>query len=122
MLKIIPLFLLLFIAGIVHLISPEKFLFLYPHWVPYKVFSIYLSGVFEISLAVGLLTTRYRHLSATLTALFFVFLELFHLYVAFNEIPMLGSTNPYFLWGRVLAQFVLIYWAWSLRRNSFPRK
>jgi uncharacterized membrane protein len=113
---------LLISAGIVHLVSPETFLFLLPEWLPYKYLCIYLSGVLEILLGLGLLSKKLRPKIAILTAFFFAFLEIFHLYVAIEGIPMLGSSNPYFLWGRVMAQFALIYWAWSLRSDQKPSK
>ena len=115
MISLIGMFLLLLTAGIAHLVTPNKFLFLIPGWMPLKKESIYLTGGFEIILAIGLMLSEYRSISSKTLTWYFVFLEIFHIYVAYYQIPMFRIKHPALLWGRVVAQFMLIYWAWSLR-------
>lgn len=108
---------LVFVGGL-HFFVPEKLLFLLPEWLPYKMESIYLSGVLEFILAFGLYKKNFRKIASLSTALYFIFLELFHIRVAVLGIPMLGHDEPSFLWGRVILQLPLIYWAYSLGKES----
>lgn len=121
MISVIGLAIVLTIPGVVHLISPEKFLFLLPEWMSLKIPGIILTGVLELVLAAGLLYPKTRKLSALTTAWYFVLLNFIHLYVAVNKIPMLGYDSPVVLWGRFLFQFVLIWWAMTIaRRKTLP--
>lgn len=43
------------LSGILHLISPEGFLWLMPEWLPYRLELVLISGVFELVAALGLL-------------------------------------------------------------------
>lgn len=43
------------LSGILHLISPEGFLWLMPEWLPFRLELVLISGVFELVAALGLL-------------------------------------------------------------------
>lgn len=108
-------------AGFYHLVSPEVFLVVIPSWVPFKNELILLTGVLEIILAALLLNPGSRKRSAELIAFYFLLLLPLHVYVALNDIPMAGVDHPVVLWGRVLFQFILIWWALSLRKSTAPK-
>lgn len=55
---------LFIIAGINHFISPEAYLPLIPPYLPWPEFLNILSGVLEILFGAGLLTKKYRRISA----------------------------------------------------------
>lgn len=55
---------LFILAGANHFISPEAYLPLIPPYLPYPAFLNLLSGVLEIVLGAGLMTARFRKLSA----------------------------------------------------------
>jgi uncharacterized membrane protein len=116
MFRLIFLSLILFLAGVAHLMDPFAFVNAIPLFVPYKLEIIYFTGVLEMILAVGLLWKKTRSPSALLTAGYFLFLLPIHLYVSLNVIPMFGYSDPLLLWGRTLFQFVFVYWAYSLRK------
>ena len=116
MLRLISLCLILALAGLVHFMDPYAFANSIPLFMPYKLELIYVTGALEFLLVAGLMLKRSRPLFARLTALYFVLLIPIHFYVAINSIPMFGVSDPLLLWGRTLFQFVLIWWAFSLRK------
>ena len=101
-------FTLAFIAsGIAHFLSPRLFIALIPKRVPGRPFLVYISGLLELLLAVGLWQERWRKLAAQGTlALMLLFLPL-HVVDIFREKPIAGGRK----WTavlRLIAQFGLI--------------
>ena len=101
-------FTLAFIAsGIAHFLSPRLFIALIPKRVPGRPFLVYISGLVELLLAVGLWQERWRKLAAQGTlALMLLFLPL-HVVDIFREKPIAGGRK----WTavlRLIAQFGLI--------------
>ncbi len=119
MIQVIALCIILTIPGVIHIITPEKFLFLVPEWLPLKIPGIILTGVLELVLAAGLIYRRSRRSSAIATAVYLAFLNLIHLYVAVNRIPMFGYDSNLALWGRFFLQFILIGLAVLVAKNSY---
>jgi uncharacterized membrane protein len=116
MVKVIPLSIILMSAGLIHLLDPFAFVNALPLWTPFKLEIIYVSGVFEFFLAIGLCWKKSRFQTAKITAWYFVWLVPIHLYVSIYSIPMFGISAPALLWSRTVFQAVLIWWAWSLRK------
>lgn len=116
MFRLISLCLLLVAAGIAHLMDPFAFVNAIPLFIPFKLEIIYVTGILEFILAAGLLARKLRPLFAKLTAAYFVLLIPVHIYISMNLIPMFGFSDPSVLWGRTLFQFILIWWAYSLRK------
>ena len=52
-----------FVGGIAHFTSTEFFVAIVPPWVPYPLWAVYISGVFEIILALLILWPRVRPLA-----------------------------------------------------------
>ena len=101
-------FTLAFIAsGIAHFLSPRLFISLIPKRVPGRPFLVYISGLVELLLAVGLWQERWRKRAAQGTlGLMLLFLPL-HVVDAFREKPIAGGRK----WTavlRLIAQFGLI--------------
>lgn len=86
-----------------------------PPYIPWHLEIVYITGVIEIVLAVGIYLKKYRYRAAKICALYFIAIMPAHIHVAINAIEMFGINNPYVLWGRTLFQFVFITWAWKLR-------
>jgi len=63
---------LLLTSGLLHSVNPEPFLAQVPAFLPFALAIVYLSGVIEILLGVGLLVPRWRRRAAYATAAFFV--------------------------------------------------
>ncbi|MFM8927656.1 MAG: hypothetical protein ACKOFA_05585 [Rhodoluna sp.] len=47
-----------FSSGVLHLVNPSAFMWLMPPWLPEPIFLIYLSGVFELVAALGLILKK----------------------------------------------------------------
>ncbi len=119
MLKKYILSFLLFTAGLIHLIAPQVFLSAIPSQIPFPVEIIYLTGLFEIFLALGLLLRKTQNVSAQAAALYFIILIPIHVYVAANGIEIFGISNKILLWLRTLFQLVFIFWALSLQTSGW---
>ncbi len=116
--KLWGLILILTIAGVIHLASPQTFLIVFPDFIPLKIPIIIVTGILEILLVIGLALPEYRNTSAILTACYFFAIWPVHIYMAIGNIPLGTLDSPGALWGRVLLQILLIYWAYSLRRPT----
>ncbi|MFZ1398748.1 MAG: hypothetical protein WAS33_17710 [Candidatus Promineifilaceae bacterium] len=94
-------------SGIAHFLTPRIFVLLIPKGVPGRPFLVYLSGLVELILAVGLWQARWRKLAAQGTlGLMLLFLPL-HVVDIFREKPVAGGRR----WTavlRLIAQFGLI--------------
>lgn len=112
----------IFIAGIVHLVSPDKFLPAIPPFLPYALLIVYITGVFEILMSITLIIPKTQDLTARILALYFLLLLPVHIYVAYYGIEMFGVDSKLLLWGRTLFQFVFYYWAISLQKESWVIK
>ncbi len=60
------------IAGFAHLTSPNGFLAVTPDWVPFPRETIFVTGLYEIAGAIGLLTSRLRRAAGAMLALYAV--------------------------------------------------
>ena len=97
------------ILGIVHFTNTRFYRPLMPKFLPAHDLLIYLSGVAEILLGIGILFPQTRVLSLWgLIAMLIVFL-IVHVNMLF---PAKGlGISPWILWLRIPIQFLLIYWA-----------
>ncbi|MFY7994322.1 MAG: DUF2071 domain-containing protein [Bacteriovoracaceae bacterium] len=119
MIKLFSLSFILFVAGLVHLIRPEVFLPAIPLFISFPYEVIYLTGILEIILAVGLIRKKTQDMSAKIVALYFFILVPVHIYVALMNIEIFGIQSPALLWGRTFFQFVFIFWALSLQTKGW---
>ncbi|MCC6606036.1 MAG: DoxX family membrane protein [Anaerolineae bacterium] len=106
-------------SGIAHFLSPRIFVSLIPRGVPGRPFLVYLSGLVELLLAVGLWQERWRKLAAQGTlGLMLLFLPL-HVVDVFREKPIAGGRR----WTavlRLIAQFGLIGLAQKMTTEEHP--
>lgn len=100
-----------------HFLSPRLFVSLIPKMVPERPFLVYLSGLVELLLAVGLWQERWRKLAAQGTlGLMLLFLPL-HVVDVFREKPVVGGRR----WTavlRLIAQFGLIILARKMAQDE----
>ena len=111
------LILVLFFAGLLHLLMPQLFDPAIPFTNKWAI-NVF-SGSLEIVLSLGLCIDRFKDKSARLAALWFLLLTPIHLYVCWYQIPMFGFSNPFLLWGRTLLQPLLYFWALSLQSKGW---
>ena len=97
------------ILGIVHFTNTSFYRPLMPKFLPAHDLLIYLSGVAEILLGVGILFSQTRAFALWgLIAMLMVFL-IVHINML---LPNNGlGISPWILWLRITIQFLLIYWA-----------
>ncbi len=102
-------------AGINHFINPRFYLSIMPKFFPAQNALNKVSGVVEIILAFGLLFASTRQISAYLIIAMLILFFAVHIPHLFQP-PKMVEGKEWFLYVRVLLQFVLIYWAWSISK------
>ena len=99
--------------GVYHFANPDAYLRIIPEFVPWSLAVVYLSGLVEILLGVGVLVPSTRVMSAW--GLIVLLLVVFpaNVNVAVNDLAYVGTEPSSLLnWLRLPAQAVLIGWAW----------
>lgn len=106
------------IAGIAHFVAPGGFVQIVPPFLPAPLLLVYLSGIAEIALGLGVLHPRTRRLAAW--GLIALLLAVFpaNIYMATSGVVVTGTPlgtlepSPLVRWGRLPLQAVLLLWAW----------
>jgi uncharacterized membrane protein len=85
-----------------------------PPYLPWHAELVFLSGVAEVLIGIGLLVPRTRVLAAWGAIALLVAVYPANVYQAVNDIPMGNPPRPtgVFRWIRLPLQFVLMAWAW----------
>jgi uncharacterized membrane protein len=103
---------LLAVAGVGHFLATEEFLAQVPPWLPAPEAVVYLSGVVELVLAVGLVALpRHRVLVGWVVAGFFVVILPGNISQAVTGTEAFGLDSPTARWSRLAFQPVLVVWA-----------
>jgi uncharacterized membrane protein len=103
------------LAGIAHLIKPAVYVALVPAFLPaYAV--IYISGVLEFGIGLGIFLPRFRSIAALLLFIMMVGYLPLHIWDVFREKPAIGSHELALV--RLPIQFVLIIWAWFIYKRA----
>ncbi|MDO9381484.1 MAG: hypothetical protein Q7T86_01340 [Hyphomicrobiaceae bacterium] len=117
---------LYFVAGIIHLARPEPFLAITPDWVPYPGVVIFLSGLFELAVALALLTRRFRRAAGIAMAVYALCVWPANFKHAIDSFAMAsGDWRWWYHVPRLALQPVIVWWAlfsasvidWPLRRR-----
>jgi uncharacterized membrane protein len=104
-------------AGVTHFLSPEWFRQIVPPMLPAPLALVYLSGVAEIVVGVGVLIPQTRHYAALGTVALLVAVYPANIYMAVADV--MGSELVQ--WGRLPLQAVLVAWAlWYTETYSEP--
>lgn len=107
---------ILLIAGLLHLIIPTLFLPAMPHFLPFPILLVYLTGLIELILAGALLYRPTRKNSAIILTVYLIILLIPHIYVSYYGIEIFTISSKALLWLRTVFQIPLIFWAWALRK------
>lgn len=94
-------------AGVTHFLNPEWFLQIVPPFLPAPLALVYLSGIAEIAVGVGVLIPQTRHYAALATVALLVAVYPANIYMAVGDV--MGSELVQ--WGRLPLQAVLVAWA-----------
>ncbi|MBO0324233.1 hypothetical protein J0X14_18125 [Muricauda sp. CAU 1633] len=103
------------VAGMAHFIFPKAYLRIMPRYLPNHKLLVFLSGVAEIVLGVGLCFKETRNLSIYGIILMLIVFLLVHFYMLSGEKASAGIPK-WILVLRIPLQFGLMYWAyWYLQ-------
>ena len=110
--------LLFIVAGILHFVLDDGVVAMLPVYVPLRYTLIYLTGIAEILLAIGLLVPATRKLTAIVTVVYLIAIFPANIYSAVYDISIPGfeETDQALLYARLLAQPALIWWVWKVTR------
>jgi len=107
---------MLVFTGGAHFIYTEGMMLMLPHIVPAKEFVIYLTGIFEILAAIGLLLPKYRKSTALLLMIFLIVILPANFKGAYDHLDLTTANydgrGPAYLWFRVPLQVAFIFWIW----------
>lgn len=103
-------------GGVLHLVVPEPFFRIVPNWLP-ELAVVYVSGLAEIAIGVGVLAPRTRALAGLAFALLCASYLPLHVWDFFRPDPIFAP--PVLAATRIAVQFGLIalgLWLWRLGR------
>lgn len=98
-------------AGLMHFVKPRMYMRIMPPYLPNHRILVYLSGIAEIILGIGLCIPILKTISIYGIVLMLIVFLTVHFYML-NE-PKASAGLP--RWGliiRIPLQFALMYWAW----------
>ncbi len=104
-------------AGINHFLNADFYLKMMPPFLPWHLFLIYLSGVFEIALGVLLLIPKYTRLAAYGLIALLIAVFPANIFMAVNP-QLFSEFSPLALYLRLPLQFVLIVWAYWFTKKE----
>jgi uncharacterized membrane protein len=113
------LFIMMFIvAGILHFLLDDGFVAMVPDYIPLRYTLIYVTGVAEFLMAIGLLIPKTRKFTAVVTVIYLIAIFPANAFGAVYDIPIPGmeETNQAVLYARLLLQPVMIWWLWKVTR------
>ena len=110
--------------GIKHFTSPDWLMPIMPPYLPFHVELIYISGVFEIILGLGLIFKTTRYLAAWGLILLLIAVYPANIYLAFNADAQRELNISHFTasWLRLPLQFVFIALAYWHSKEDRPKK
>lgn len=106
------------VAGVLHFLVPDLYVQIVPPQLPFPLALVYLSGLAEIALGVGVLHPRTRRVAALGLVALLVAVFPANVYMATSGVVVegapafVGEPDPVARWGRLPLQAVLIIWAW----------
>jgi uncharacterized membrane protein len=118
-LKAVARFVLMFFMiamGVLHFVNPDFFTAIVPPYIPWPLAAVYLSGVFEIGLGLGLLAPPPLRpfVGWGLIALYLAVFPA-NLHMALNP-DLFPKVPPAMLYGRLPFQILFIGWAYWVTR------
>lgn len=107
-------------AGINHFVKPEFYEKMMPSYIPFHLFCIYFSGIYEVLFALLLIPIKTRKVSAWLIVAMLVVFFVIHIQMLIDNL----DNNGVMFWAsiiRIPIQFVLIWWAYLYTKNPQPK-
>jgi len=105
------------VAGVLHFVVPELYVQIVPPALPAPLALVYLSGIAEVGVGVGVLVPRTRRYAAWATIALLVAVFPANVYMAVSMVvvegaPGSGDPSAFARWVRLPLQGVLILWAY----------
>lgn len=109
------------VAGLLHFVVPDLYVQIVPPVFPAALLLVYLSGVAEVAVGLGLLIPRTRRYAAWATIALLIAIFPANIYMATSGVVVEGmgggvDPSPLVRWGRLPLQGVLILWAFWYTR------
>src|ERR671920_1555544 len=120
----IALVIMFLFTGFSHFSSlKHDFAAMIPAPLPNDLWVIYLTGLFEIAGAVGLLIPRTRRLAGVCLAVYLVAVFPANVYAALNEVPIRGEApTPLWVRGPMQLLYVGLLWWTSIKEPSSAQR
>lgn len=87
-----------------------------PDFIPFKVQTVYVTGIIEIAAAIGLFIPNFRIITAWLLIIFLILILPANIYAAIKHIDYQRGTfdgnGPSYLWFRIPLQILFIFWVY----------
>ena len=99
------------IAGVFHFLKPEMYMRIMPRYLPAHRSLVYLSGLAEIILGIGLIFPETKDVAIYGIILMLIIFLLVHFYMLSSKKAGAGIPK-WILIARIPLQFILIWWAW----------
>ncbi len=99
-------------SGIFHLIKPKIFTRIMPLYLPYHKEIVYVSGIIEILVGIGLFIPPLRFLSLWIVIILLILFLPVHIHMLQNKKAGLNFPKPMLVF-RLFLQFGFIYWAYQ---------
>lgn len=112
----IAMSLMLLFTAFGHFVFTKGMTMMIPEIIPYKELIVYATGFVELSLAIGILITKYSSLGAWVLIIFFIVLLPANIYAAIHNINYQNGTfdghGLSYLWFRIPLQILFIFWTY----------
>lgn len=119
----IALAVLVVFTGTAHFYKTHEMTKMLPDFVRYKEEIIYVTGVFEILGAIGLLIPRLNRIAGICLILMFILFLPANIYAAINHVDFGGHKyGPIYLLIRVPLQLFFIWWTYRYAFQSIKKK
>ncbi|KJD36856.1 membrane protein [Tamlana sedimentorum] len=103
-------------TAIGHFVFTKGMSMMIPPFIPFKTNLVYLTGIFEILLAIGLLIPKLKVVSAWALIIFLVLMLPANIYACLHNIDFQKGTfngkGLSYLWFRIPLQFLFIAWTY----------
>jgi uncharacterized membrane protein len=117
----------MFLGGVLHFVAENFFTQIVPPQLPFPRLLVWISGIAEMGLALGLIPERTRSWAGYGLVALFIAVFPANIYMAVSNVqlhdmpPWFHQPSPTGLWLRLPLQFVFIAWAWWVSRPARTR-
>lgn len=112
----IAISIMLLFTAIGHFAFTKGMSMMIPEFIPFKESVVYLSGIFEILLALGLLIPKFQRVSGWALIVFLLLMLPANIYASMNHVNYQKGTfdgnGLIYLWFRIPLQMLFIVWAY----------